>query len=478
MHYLGSNISDMNPYYLAGSTGGDMGIFQMAGVREEFIFNLRNNVAAVFSTPDVLLSHANGSSDSFDSAVQSLGGRWQAARIVQQDLWRNVRVPFLELLPHYDSDRPQAWVEVPTDRVVSYASFIGIPIRGGSTSRAGNSTMIVRSHYMTLSCGNPFNGSTWLTPTARKLRFHNVSDDLTSQYQNGFPIKTWPNIFLDTVNDTKIIEEHAWLSYYPINDTEPTTKLKLVLGGDCEGPFDNRVFLQLLGFDTPGFPMSGNLTALSNYAILRGTTWEFPFTTSDYDIGRPGLIEIYLKDPPRTLGRMALPTDSPGCFTDVPLHAFEARFATALNTFVTATFNSTVLTGADGTSLKNRNIMWKNTTATWSEFTESVYALHKPWFSVWLFSTIVLFVTAIANVGIRAIISAPDFLSGVAGLTRDSPFIDVPQDHTGESGSDRLSRLKKTEVRICDVQSSEDVGRIALTTDLDGGRLIWRRAYE
>ncbi|KAH7268225.1 hypothetical protein B0J15DRAFT_441376 [Fusarium solani] len=505
MHYLGSNISDMNPLY-QGNSEGDRSPFLGAAVREEFIFNLRNNVAAVFSTPDVLLSHANGSSDGFDSAVQSLGGRWQAARIVQQDLWRNVRVPFLELLPHYDPDRPQAWVEVPTDRVVSYASFIGIPIRGGSTSRAGNSTMIVRSHYMTLSCGKPFNGSTWLTPTARKLRFHNVSDDLTSQYQSNFPIRTWPNIFLDTVNDTKIIEEHAWLSYYPINDTEPTTKLKLVLGGDCEGPFYNRVFLRtcdvstsyvdvqvrctrLTALDdqncraarirhTPGFPMSGNLTALSNYAILRGTTWEFPFTTSDYDIGRPGLIEIYLKDPPRTLGRMALPTGSPGCFTNVPLHAFEARFATALNTFVTATFNSTVLTGADGTSLKNRNIMWKNTTATWSEFTESVYALHKPWFSVWLFSTIVLFVTAIANVGIRAIVTAPDFLNSVAGLTRDSPFIDVPQDHTGESGSDRLSRLKKTEVRIRDVQSLEEVGRIALTTDLDGGRLIWRRAYE
>ncbi|RTE76739.1 hypothetical protein BHE90_008813 [Fusarium euwallaceae] len=368
-------------------------------------------VAAVFSTRDVLISHANGSSDGFDNAVQTFGGRWQAARIGQRDLWRNVRVPFLELLPHYDSDRPEAWVEVPTDRVVSYASFIGIPIRGGSTSRAGNSTMRVRSHYMTLSCGKPFNGSTWLTPTAQKLYFHNVSGDyLPSQYVGNFEIRTWPNIFLDTVNDTKTMMEHSQALHYPINDTELTTKLKLVIGGDCSIGLDVGIFLRtcdvstsyvevevrctrLTAFDdqdcraarirhTPGFPMHGNLTVLSNLAILRGTIWEFPFTTSDYDISRHGLREMYLKDPPSTLARSGF---SPGCSSDVPLDAFEARFATSLNTFVSATFNSTILTGADGTSLENRSIMWKNTTATWSEFTESVYSLHKPWFSVWLF---------------------------------------------------------------------------------------------
>ncbi|RSL94909.1 hypothetical protein CEP52_012358 [Fusarium oligoseptatum] len=488
--------------------GGDMGIFLNANVREEFIFNLRNNVASVFSTPDVLVCHANGSSDGFDVAVQGLGGKWQAARIGQEDLWRNVRVPFLELLPNYDPERPKAWVEVPTDRVVSYASFIGVPIRGGSMSRAGNSTMIVRSHYMTLKCGEAFNGSTWLNPTAHKLLFHNMSSlgDLTLQYHSsGFPIGTRPNIFLDAVNDTKIMKEHTSLIHYPINDTEPTTKLKILLGGYCLDYPTSTIFLRtcdistsyvdvevrctrLTALDdqncraarirhTPGFPMSGNLTSLSNLAILIGTTWEFPFTTSDYDYGSPSLIEMYLKDPPQTLSRSSKNTYA-GCFTNVSLDAFEARFATSLNTFVTATFNSTVLTGADGTSLENRNIMWKSTTATWSEFTESIYTLHKPWFSVWLFSTIVLFLTAIANVAIRAIISAPDFLSGVAGLTRDSPFIDVPQDRSGESGSDRLQRLKKTEVRICDVQSAEEVGRIALTTDLDGGRLAWRRAYE
>lgn len=505
MHYLGSNISDMNPLYLP-SSGGDRGIFMGGDAQEDSIFNLRNMVASVFSTPDVLVSHANGSSDGFDTAVETLGGKWQAARLGQRDLWSNVRVPFLELLPHYDSERPDSWVEVPTDMVVSYASFIGIAIRGGSTSRAGNSTMIVRSNYMTLSCGLDFNGSTWLTPTAQKLYFHrNRTKPLTSQYEGTFPIGTRPNIFLDTVNETKTIREHSWFTYYPRNDTEPTTKLKLVLGGYCPGPLLSNVFLRtcdvstsyvdvevrctrLTALDdqscraarirhTPGFPMSGNLTALSNLNILTGTIWEFPFTTSDYGIARPGLIEIYLKDPTKTLRRTSLPPSSPGCFTNVSLHALEARFATALNTFVTATFNATVFTGADGTSLKNRNIMWKNTTATWSEFTENVYALHKPWFFVWVASTSMMLVIALANIAIRAMISAPDFLSNVTGLTRDSPFVDVPLDHSGESGSDRLKRLKETEVRICDVQPEEQVGKIALTTDL-GGRLVWGRAYE
>ncbi|RMJ17774.1 hypothetical protein CDV36_002556 [Fusarium kuroshium] len=409
MQYFGSNISDMNPLY--GTLGaGFGGVLKWTTAKPNTIFDLRNIVASVFSTPDVLVCHANGSSDGFDAAVQTLGGKWQAARLGQRDLWRNVRVPFLELLPHYDSELPEAWVEVPTDQVVSYASFIGIPIRGGSTSRAGNSTMRVRSHYMTLSCGEHFNASsTWLTPTAQKLYFHNISRDyLPDEYEGYFQIQTRPNIFLDAVNDTKTMREHSGLDHYPINDTELSTKLKLVLGGECGG-WGRPVFLRtcdvstsyvelevrctrLTAFDdqncraarirhTPGFPMHGNLTALSNIDILKGTVWEFPFATSDYNRGIPGLIEMYINDPPNTLSRPSSWMKPPGCFLDVPLDALEARFATSLNTFVTATFDPKVLTGADGTSLENRDIMWKNITATWSEFTASVYVLHKPWFS-------------------------------------------------------------------------------------------------
>ncbi|KAI8665132.1 hypothetical protein NCS56_00948200 [Fusarium sp. Ph1] len=85
MHYLGSNISNMNPLY-QGDSRGDVGMFMGGNAGEDFIFNLRNMVASVFSTPDVLISHANGSSDDFGTALQNLGGKWQAARLGQQDL--------------------------------------------------------------------------------------------------------------------------------------------------------------------------------------------------------------------------------------------------------------------------------------------------------------------------------------------------------------------------------------------------------
>ncbi|KAJ4258907.1 hypothetical protein NW762_007994 [Fusarium torreyae] len=486
---------------------GDMWIFDSGPGSREFIFNLRNNFGSVFSTPDVLVSHSNGSSDYFEDTVHTIGSAWQAARLGRRDIWRNVRVPFLELLPQYGSKLPHDWVDVPTDMVVPYSSFIGMPIRGGSTSRAGNSSIQVQSHYMTLSCGPDFNGSSWLKPGAYQLFHHNLSDDLPLQYQyqGSSPIKTYPKIFLDFVKDNETIREHNLITYFSLNGTEPSKKLQLVIGGSCPADYHGDIFLRTCDVSTtyvevevnctrtttlddqncqatrlrhtPGFPLSGNLTAISNSFISTGVVWEFPFAASEYHIGAPGVIEMYLKDPPRTFSRSLLINSFPGCFSNVSRSAFEARLATSLNTFIAATTNSTVLTGADGTSLKNRNYSWKNATATWTEFTDKIYLLDKLWFPIWLISTIVLLIMAVANVIFRTIITAPDFLNGVAGLTRDSPYVKVPQDHSGETGSDRLRRLKDTRVRICDVQSEEQVGKITLTTELNSSKLEWERVY-
>lgn len=508
IHYLGSNLSDLNPLYGAGiySGEGDWGIFYFNGFYEDFVFDYRKLISAAFSTPYITVSHANGSSENFDKAVEILGGKWEAARMGHRDPWRNVRVPVLELLPEYDKSDPTAWVPVPSNIVVSYASFIGIPIRGGSFPRAGNSTMVIGTNYQTVSCGADFNGSSWITPTANKFYFHKVEED-SLVMQTSFQLPVYPNIFLDAVRDSQTLKEHIdvsrWLSY-----KEPNTKLRLVIGGPCTyaGNQRYRTFLRTCDLSTTyvdvevsctrlttaddlkcqvvrlrhatGFPIAGNRTALSNYGALRGMVWELPRSTADYDIGPPSVIEQYLKDPTDTFVRSVTTNQYPGCFTNVSLAAFEARFATVVNTVIRASFNATVLTGADGTSLENRNMMWKNTTATWTEFTESIYALNKGWFAIWLIATLVLSISAIANIAIRAIVMAPDFMNSVAGLTRDSPYVNVPQDQSGASGSDRLMRLKRTEVKICDVQPDADVGRIAFTTDLDGRKLNWGRLYE
>ncbi|RBQ79299.1 hypothetical protein FVER14953_21265 [Fusarium verticillioides] len=146
-----------------------------------------------------------------------------------------------------------------------------------------------------------------------------------------------------------------------------------------------------------------------------------------------------------------------------------------------ATYNSTVLTGADGTTLSGRNDLWHNTTATWTEFTEKQYTMNAAWFCVSAISTLILLACTVANIVIRQIIVAPDFLESIDGLTRDSPYIKItgesPYTGSGVSAGDRLLVTKKTRVQIQDVHPDMDLGKIALTTEVRDAKLDRMRTY-
>lgn len=101
--------------------------------------------------PDVQLIHSNGSSIGFQEAVARAGGDAVAIASTQSDLWRNVRIPFLHLLPGYHEERPFEWVDVPSDTIPPYESLVGIPIRGMRSTASGNTSMTISSNYQQLS---------------------------------------------------------------------------------------------------------------------------------------------------------------------------------------------------------------------------------------------------------------------------------------------------------------------------------------
>ncbi|KJZ75452.1 hypothetical protein HIM_05148 [Hirsutella minnesotensis 3608] len=508
IHYLGGNVSDMNVFY--SGIGFEYVPFSGASIQNTIISDMKSAIVASFYTIYALASHSNGSSRRFETIVQALGGPQQAARLGQRDLWRNVRIPFIELLPGYNATERDAWVAVPSDQVAPYASLIGLPIRGGSFPRAGNSTMIVKTHYQTLSCGKDFNGTEWHKAGSTRLLYHNTTSGskyLNEQYKGLARNKVYPNIFLDIVNDTAAVADHLNQSFYPV--TEPATKLELVIGGGCHEDIPEWTWTTMMRIcsisttyidmevnctrlgpmadtncqaervrHTPGFPLVGNLTALSSKLTMEGIIWEMPMTTASYHVSHYSNLEMYLQEPPLLIQRRDdLIGNQPGCFSNVPTHVFEARLATALNTFIMGMYNSTVLTGSDGTSLENRGQAWHNGTAVWTEFKPSVYAINMAWFSAWIASTLVLLVCGVTGVYLRCLIKAPDFLDSVVGLTRDSPLIEVSHGGSGISGCDRLQAIKDVKVKICDIMPDEEVGRIALTTRINDSRLRWKRVY-
>ena len=84
-----------------------------------------------------------------------------------------------------------------------------------------------------------------------------------------------------------------------------------------------------------------------------------------------------------------------------------------------------------------------------------------------------------ANVIVRLQIRAPDFLTSVAGLTRDTPFVDVwNQVGSGMGSTDCLKVLGDVQVQIRDLYPDRDVGRISLATGLTQQKLKLDRDYE
>ncbi|PNP61471.1 hypothetical protein FNYG_13758 [Fusarium nygamai] len=510
MHYLRSNISDIVRFYQGNQPGDDEGALWGGSGQSMLISGMRSIVVASFSSPDILVSHGNGSSVDFTEVAYSFGGADGVGRLGRRDLWQNVRVPYLQLLPGYKAEKPHDWVPVP-EWAVPWVSLVGIPIRGGSTIGAGNSTMVIQSHYQTLSCGAEFNGTDWVTEGSEKLSFHDTrkgADPLHLQEGQDNPNGAKPNIFIDIVNSSRAITEHntQWQGLGRMQ--EPTSKLELIVGGVCSNGLGESAYMlrtckistsyaevgvvcTRLGESdslqchadrvrhTPGRPISGNLTAISSNLLLGRLIYEFPFITASYHLGQSSAIERYLWDPPTSFGfRGSGPTINPGCFPNVSTEEYQARLSTALNTVIMSTYNATVLKGAEGASLDGRNFMWHNTTAEWSRFTDDVYVLSRAWFAMAMLSTVVLLGCAVANVAIRCFIKAPDFLNSVTGMTRDSPYIQVqPLGGSGVSSCDRMLDVKDVRVRICDVRPESEVGKIALTTNVDSPKLDWRRTY-
>ncbi|KAF5553396.1 hypothetical protein FNAPI_6760 [Fusarium napiforme] len=506
-YYLGNNRSEIYQYCRSGAD-----VFIGASAEQSTISDMRTVLSASFSTQDVLVSHANTSSPHYNDTIADLGGKLEASRRGRRDLWRNVRIPFLELLPTYDANDPHTWISVPEDEIVPYASLIGLPIRGGSFERPGNSTMEVHFPYQTLSCGQAFNGTEWVRSGSMALWSHNTSSSIPlSQQYNGQlePNMGYLNIWFDFPN-TSTLAEHFAASF----ETEPQSKLQLVMGGLCSNASGNKTeILRLCDISTsyvdmevacsratadadlvcqakrarhtPSYPLKGNLTALNSLIFSRGVLRELSFTGASHHVDESSTVEMYLRDPLGIFQRIfggyrdgPETADRFGCFAFIQPEVIEQRLSTALNTVIMSTYEVNVLTGGKGLFLEGGgSVNWQNTTATWTEFDKDIYKLSKPWFNTTALSTAVLMICAFVNIVVRQCIKAPDFLDSLAGSTRDSPFIDAPQVGSGKSGSDRLETIKNVKVRISDVNPDEEVGKIALTTDLNGPKLRWERNY-
>ncbi|GKU11576.1 unnamed protein product [Fusarium langsethiae] len=234
----------------------------------------------------------------------------------------------------------------------------------------------------------------------------------------------------------------------------------------------------------PSYPINGNWAPLSNFRLPQSILMELTYMGASQHIAEPTVLEMYLRDPlglfQRVRGGYIKDYDAMnklGCFASLPSEVMEKRLATALNTIVVSSHDMNLLTGGKGRNFEVGQEHWQDTTALWTEFDRDIYALNKPWFVTTILSTVILIICAVANIVIRQRIKAPEFLDHITGLTRDSIFIDLPQDGSGKSGPDGLATIQNVKVRIGDVYHRREVERIALTTEMNSRKLRWGRSY-
>lgn len=110
--------------------------------------------AALFS-PDAGLQYSNGSSQGFGDLLRRLGGSDSAIKISSEDLWGNVRIPVLHLLPGFDASYPQNWVTVPSEEIPPFESIIGVPIRGLPPNGIGNISFVMQANYRAFKVRRP-----------------------------------------------------------------------------------------------------------------------------------------------------------------------------------------------------------------------------------------------------------------------------------------------------------------------------------
>lgn len=496
-----NNLSYSGETFNSGASGGASLYNQWSGL----------SVAASLG-PDIRLMHSNGSSDNFSQAVQQAGGDALAIQSTRSDLWRNVRVPILQLLPGYEQSQPFEWVNVSSDTIPPYESLIGLPIQGMTPSIEGNGTTIISSYYQNLSVSPPANSenSVWTNKPLKCGQWENetkwILDNPTglrlSTFVEGFldpgngTSPGFPNIFLDIFNDTMRQKPSATDQF-----AEPNRKQVLVFGNDRRGKngsitlceittsyVDSQIACTRPSNDgelscaveavrhTKGLPVSGNLTAFDIGQASR-ILIQIPYILANLHPSSiaPGILESFLKDPPSAFDTKYDPDQWD--YRNLPLDVFSARLSMLINTFLRASLDMPSLVGMNSTALVNE-AYWMNTNANWTEFTPDIYDVKKPWFTLYIASTLVMTLCALANIVLRAMTRAPDFLGSVSALTRDTPFIDAPAGGSFMDGTERARLLKDKWVRIQDVKPDEDVGRIAFSDAKGPGRLRTDRQYE
>lgn len=129
------------------------------------------------------------------------------------------------------------------------------------------------------------------------------------------------------------------------------------------------------------------------------------------------------------------------------------------------------VTAVDSVDDGSGPLMFGETTAYVTPEGVMLYQANKVWAALLVLTALILQICAIWGLVLTYTSRAPNILGYVSSLTRDNPFLTVPEGGNILDGLERARLLAKVRVPVGDVQPASELGHVAFMAAGKDGRL-------
>ncbi|KAL6233105.1 hypothetical protein BDW75DRAFT_252220 [Aspergillus navahoensis] len=414
----------------------------------------------------------------------------EEANASRRDVWGWPKIPYLSSLGS-STDEVNAWRSVPQEGPVTYTSLNGHVLQGIPPDSYAE--FPIESSYFDFDChmlATGLSANDTFNARGAKLLYHNASNFFNDTSNDNSPYGAiYSNFCLDT-------------GYNFTAPSRPQSQVNLFYGskdrndeGDMLGVLPVALFKCTMSYirleaqvacehsscavtrlrRSEKDPRSSSLPPFNNAADHRYNKW-----TAVYNIIRwfPHAVHYIYGD---------LSLFDPHYYRDwstVNAENFSTRFSTVFNTFYQASLATDVIPFADLSdpiNLTTSSPSYLRAEVATFVSNLTVYQSCLPWLIIFIVTTVLLLLSALAGLYFRSIIIAPDILGYVSSLTRDNPHVSLPAGGSTLFGEERAKLLRDLPVQIADVDQHRSLGRISLASrsgDTAYRKLGRRRQYE
>ncbi|KAL2868164.1 uncharacterized protein BJX67DRAFT_351228 [Aspergillus lucknowensis] len=414
------------------------------------------------------------------------------------DAWGWPKIPLLRTLPLNDSGGTNPWRTPRPDGPVTYSSLVGLVVQGVPSGEVVE--FPVESSYFDLDC-HPLLYNVSSEEAVKAMGDTMIKNNASALFRDTAYLGTdfteaYSNYFVDTsYNFTSPSRTQSYINlFYGSRDIPNKLEITVALFNCTMSTIHSESLVKCQNDScwvtrmrqsekdrrddsiTPfNDPNVNSWTALYNFIK------QFPYAAGAVEAFQASSTDGYIYDDP-LLFNPRYDRD----WRNVSAEDISRRLTAVVNTYWQASLAPFTMSSAsllDPVNLTQAASFppFNETTGTASR-NVAVYRTNRAWATVFIVSTIILQLSALASLFLRSITIAPDILGYVSSLTRDSPHIPLPAGGSRLSGLERARLLRDLPVQISDVDERKDVGHIALVSragrGVGGRKLGGRRQYD